>query len=589
MLSIKVNNEDLDLRPGTTMDMEQNNPYLQFNSTDVIGEYSLPISVPNTQKNNRLLNLTGSFQKRVDNTGLDVALYDEEFQDSIGKLKYETVNVNLNRMQNGDISCYYLTGTSYFNKALDGKKLRDVNFGGDRTFAWDNYNRNGAGFWGHIHKVLDAAPGYGASGYDYAFFPVINKQCNWQGGGSDVINGVTPTAGTLDFNKFGTAGDANPIMPYVYLKYILQKAFDYIGWAVRGDILDDPDFCKITLDNSRAIDWAIYLSGRIKILGAIGNFVMPKASIAFNLVDHVPDITISDLLLQLRSYFGWSYDVDRRSKVVTIKELKTVAATGVKDFTAKASPIIPKTILTAQKIYSLKNGSGFTISLTGLNDKGTVAKITDLPAASQASYQDVYLVISENTYYVCQQNEDNGNWEWAIMEHNIGDVAPKGSTDEIPTTVLTAGGEKYNDYLDFIPRIDQSIFWVGRTEDSSSTQILLLFYTGIRQNKRFASYPYASSHIYDSNSNVVSAWSLALQGKDLAGNEIGLYQVNWLPFISKLQTTETLLVTLYLSRVELMNLKFHDELNIAGVKMYISKIKRKISYDGKIDLECSRI
>jgi hypothetical protein len=588
MLSIKVNNEDLDLRPGTTMDLEQNNPYLQFNATDVIGEYSFPISVPNTQKNNRLLKLSGSFQKRVDNNGVEVALYDNNYQDSIGTLKTEKVNVDLNRMQNGDLSCYYLTGTSYFNKAIDKKKLRDVDFGGDRTFAWDNYNRNGAGFWGHIHKVLDAAPGYGTSGYDYAFFSVINKNFTWDKGGSDVINWtwVNPQGLRLFLMAGTVRTDGNIIVPYPYLKFILEKIFASIGWTLKGAILDDPDFEKITVDNARAIDWCIYDPKKTALQSSIP---VGRPDIAFDIADHVPDVTISEFLSALRSRFGWWYDVDRKSKVVTIQMLKDVAATGVKDYTRKASPLVPKTILTAKKIYALKTAGSDAINLSGLVDKGTVPMPKDLPAAAQAIDNNVYLVISENNYYLCQANDTTGIWEWKLFNANTGDVVPAGATDDIITTAATAGSEKYDNQLDLAPRIDSGGFWPGRTDDSQTNQILLLFYYGIRYTKTGYPYPFASHHIYDSNGQQVGNWSLSFLAKKNDGTDIGLYALNWKPFLDKLSTTEQLAVTLYLSRAELLNLKFHDELNIAGVKMYISKIKRKISYDGKIDLECSRI
>jgi hypothetical protein len=588
MLGIKINNEDFDLLPGTTMEIEENNSYLQFNSNEIIGEYSLPITLPDTPKNNRLTKLSGKFQKRVDNSGLDVAVYDNNFQDSIGKLKFEKINTDLNRMQNGSMSCFYLTGISYFNKAIEGKKLREVNLGGDRTFAWDNYNRNGAGFWGHIHKVLDAAPGYGVSGYDYAFFSVINKSFTWDKGGSEVINWTWRNPQGLHlFLMSGTVRtDGNIIVPFPYLKYLLEKIFSFIGWTLKGDILDDADFKKLTVDNARAIDWCVYNPNRTARESAIPR---GRPSIVFNVQDHVPDVTISEFLLALRTRFGWWYDVDRKSKTVTIKELKKVAATGSKNFTSKASPLIPKTILADKKIYALKTTNGSAISLSGLKYQGERLRLSDLPAASESIDLYTYLIISENNYYICQANDNNENWSWQLYNPNLGNVEPVGYTDEIVTSALTAGMEFYNADLDLAPRIDSPGYWAGRTEDGQSNSILLLFYYGVRTTKTGKPYPFASHHIYDSNSVKVGSWSLAFQAKKDDDTDIGLYEINWKPFLDKLTTTEQLAVTLYLSRAEYLNLKFSDELNIDGVRMYISKRKRRVPYDGKLDLECSRI
>jgi hypothetical protein len=175
MLGIKVNNEFLDLLPGTVLETEQNNPFLQFND-EIVGEYSLPIEVVANAKNLRLLNYAGLIQSKIDKKGIDAQVYHEGFQHSIGKLKVEKPTIHLNNGKRGRISCYYLMGISSFYQDAKNQRLKEINAGGVRTFTNDNFNRAGSGFWGHIHKVVDAPAGYGTSGYDYAFYPVLNNE-----------------------------------------------------------------------------------------------------------------------------------------------------------------------------------------------------------------------------------------------------------------------------------------------------------------------------------------------------------------------------------------------------------------------------
>jgi hypothetical protein len=592
MLGFKINNEDLDMTPGTVLELEQNNPFLQFNE-EIAGEYSMPFELQASPDNIRLTQLAALIQKRVNVAGIEATAYDGGLQHSIGKIKIEKSNIDLNRTQNGKLSCYYLTGTSFFYNDIRGKKLKDINAGGDRVFSWDNFSRNGSGFWGHIHKVIDAPAGYGSSGYDYAFYPMVNESFTWDISartfGGNVTNNMTYAGGQVNFTQFCADGmDANKIVPFPYLKYVLNKISEYTGWKFDGAILNDPDFLKITMWDCRAIDWAYYIPARVIILG--GGPIKAKPTISFNLINHLPDISISEFLLSLRNRLGIYYDVDRRSKVVRFTKLVDVAASTIKEYTSKAGPLVTKSVLPEKKIYSLKTkeDSG-PINLSGLSDQGSLLNKSSLPLASEARDLQVYLVISENNYYICQQNETSGAYEWKIYDSNTRDVVPEGATEEITTGALTTGNEYLSPYLDLIPRWDETGFWPGRTEETSSITLLLLFYHGIKNNKAGQPYPFASHHIYDSQGVQVGNWSLSFLGKKTDGTDVGLYHKNWKPFLDKLTTREQLEVTLYLPRHEYMKLKFSDVISIAGVRMYVSRVKATIPYSGTVQLECSRI
>jgi len=595
MLGIKIANEFLDLTPETIMELEAQNPLLEF-TEELRGQNSFPLDVRLNEKNLRLLNYAGYIQKPVDYTGVDAIVYDNGLQVSIGKIKIEKIQHNLNRMADGSISIYYLTGSSSFFQDIKDKKLQDIDVGGDRSFPWDGYTYTpgGPGFGDHITDVVNGGAGYGISGHDYAFFPVVNK--GWPGAllDPDLMNFVFYEDSIV---KFGAdqapynGRNPNRIIPFPYLKYVLVKAVQHVGWDIEGDILDDPDFIKITLINFHAIFWA-YVK---KSSGS--HHIVPNDTITFNLQDNLPDLTIAEFLIALKNRFGWKYDFDKLTKTIKVRTLTQEISGPIKQFTKYASPVIPKKINQDKKIYALRNQFSTQLGDGQPNFKlvtrdADVGQIADLPAAAEALYGHVRLVVAENNFYICQQNQGTEAWEWVFFAYNIYDYEPPGANEEITTAATTVGVEYYNPYLDLIPRIDHEGTWYGSNEDRMAVNdwgIILAFYHGLKNNKADQPYPYASSHIYDSKFNQVADWALTFECKKQDGSEVGLYELSWKPMLNILNSNEEFEVTLALPRHEYLNLGFGDRILIDGVKMFISQQKSKVPYKGQVDITAVRI
>jgi hypothetical protein len=594
MLAISIGEDYLDLQPGTTLEMEINNPYLQF-SEALLGETSLPIPYKQTPGNLRKLEHAGLIQAKIDNKGIDAIAWDGDEQYSIGKLKHEKFNHNLNRIKDGSGSLIFQTGFSAFYQDIKDKRLRDVVVGGDRAFAFTDFARTGSnGFWQHLHAVIDAGAGYGNSGYDYAFYPVINKE--WYTGTDslavDVMNLMEYSGGSVNFKKTNDGHTRhNVIVPFPYLKYVLIQAAAAAGYQVEGDILNDADFNKITLVNFRAIDWH-YNRSPAKMIVTLDAY--PYANVSFNLQNHLPDISLSQFFLWLTNRFGWWYDFDRRNKIIRIKSLGDTALGAVKDMTKFASPLIPKKITQQKKAYSLRNNfiTGFSdgpLSIAGTKYQGTVNLYSNLPAAAEALSSHSYLVIAENNYYICRSQEGADVWEWQLYAPNIYDKEQQGDSEDIVSGATTVGLEKYSAYLDFTPRIDSAGIWTGLSDTETEWGLHMLMYVGKRNNKAGNPVPLAINGIYDSAGVQVTEWSLCFECKKFDGSDVGLYERAWKKFITTLNANENFEVTLHLPRHEYMQLSFNDQLTIDGVRMYIKTIKPIVPYPGKIIAECSRI
>lgn len=595
-LDIQIGNEFLDLPPDAVLELEEETPIFQFGD-EILGGYSLPIDIKATAKNMRLLGYPGTMEIKVSNIGIDCVIYDNGIPSMRGKIKIEKPNINMNNMSDGTVSIYIVVGAGSFWQDIKDKKLRDIDAGGVRSFDWDAYAFDLAdpapGFWAHIRQVMYATPGYGTSGYDYAFFPVINK--GWEGRGlcdhMNKVYGNMPVTNEFFIPAYlGAALDneRNRIVPFPYLSYVMKKAAAFCGWTLGGSIFDDENFNKIVMINFRAIDWSY-----IKKVG--GSYVNAfRDPVEFNLADHLPDINISKLFVAIKNRMGLRYRWDRASKTMYADLLDDVATGAVKDYTSKADPVVIKQINQDKKIYKLVNNFSTTLgggapNFDTLSVQDAVNEKTDLPAASEAQYGHVRLVIGENNFYICQQNDGTEAWEWIFYTYNIYDYEPDNSNDEITTDATTIGVEEYDAYLDLAPRVDQQGYWFGKSEDEVDWGIILCFNHGVRNNKAGEVYPFGSSHVYDSEMNQVADWALTFECKLIDGTEVGLYEVFWKHILSLLNATEEADTKLYLTRAEEMNLSFEDKLSIRNARFFNKTIKRKIPYSGSIGLRVMRI
>src|SRR6476620_6193526 len=93
-IGIQIDGEYLDLLPNTVLELEEENPFLQLEES-VIGQYSLPFSVPCSETNMRLLGYPNTLQIRKSATGIAAILFVDGVQHSRGTIKREISNSNI--------------------------------------------------------------------------------------------------------------------------------------------------------------------------------------------------------------------------------------------------------------------------------------------------------------------------------------------------------------------------------------------------------------------------------------------------------------------------------------------------------------
>jgi hypothetical protein len=577
-LGITINNEPLDIAPGTKLELEQENPFIQFNE-GIKGDFTLPFDLRATPDNLRLLDFPNLMQKKVNRNGIDCAIFDNGWQHSIGKLQIERPETNRNNLNHSRISCYYQSGVASFFQDIKELRMTEIDLGGNRTFVGGgNYALTGSHFWGHINEIANAA----VNAADYAFYPVINKA--WQNSYGDqaaIMNHLVYSGGNMQFNQKNPGlFDANVIVPFPYLHYVLKKLATHIGWQIQGAILNDTDFRKITMVNFYAVDWAKPVGPAWIILG--GNIPM-RDNVTINLQNHMPSMTVAEFLVALKNRFGWWYDFDRKNKIITINGLQQVISSTVKDFSRQASVVIQKKVPTEKKVYSLKNEfygeyANGSPSMSAINLQGSLNLKSSLPAAGVGNVGHVYLIRSENNYYVCRPGTAVNTYAWELYAYNVYDVTPDGATDEITTKATTLGSDYDATYQALVPRMDMNGVWIDRNDGSAEWGIHLLMYYGKQPNTVGTQYPFAGSGIYSTTGTQMAAWSLAFKCEDFAGNQVGLYDLAWKKILESIATPETFDISLELTKAEFLDLRFSDTIIIDGVKMYFQKVKSTVPF-----------
>jgi hypothetical protein len=504
-----------------------------------------------------------------------------------GKVKIEKVHTNINRRSATTIDCYFLTKASNFWQDAKGKSLRSIDAGGDRTFDWDGYITTGTGFWKHLNDVFFSAP----NSFDYAFFPVRNNQA--------ITTSTDPDRADYDrlINKvyFDVANDRwimrGQFCPFPYLHYIIKKMMSSLGWTVSGDILEDDNFRKITIVNTRSIDWA-YITKSGEVIDH-----HPYSSITFNLNQHLPDMEIGAFLIALKNKLGLHLSFDRVRRHLKIEKVDSLVDMPVVDMTGKASPLLPKAIKDEKSIYGLVYADGRgSLSLENTLYQGELASREDLPTAIEALHDQSYYISMENKYVICKQNETDDNWNWQDLGDNNNDYAPAGKNNEISTKALIPGMEVYTDFYSrkiLVPLIDDDIESIHNNFEPVDFPLYLCYYHGLQAldnpDPGTLEYPLGSSSVFSMDGSQLADWGLTFTCYKPDGTDIGLYKTFWARFLTLINGEEEYEVNLYLPVHEYMVLKFSDRIVINGIQLFIRNIKSSVPYKGLIQCVCIRL
>lgn len=579
-LHISIDGKAIDLNPSAAMELEEQNLYLQL-SDELTGDYSMPIEVPLTDRNLPIFKHVNLLQAENKTSTYDRTVVSDGLEQMYGMLRKEQLNGNLNFAGNDKLSLYFLKGWSHFFKDVEKKTLFDVDYGGERSFAYEFELGNiyQSTFWKHIYSVMRTGT---IDTFDYAVYTTFNT-------------GITSE---FDYEKTANIAMASitngqpPVMAadarvrlYPYLNYLIKRIFATFGWTVEGYIFNDPGFKKATLIQTQPLEWWIHPGGQVR----------------FDLKNFLPLIQISTFLIELKNRFGWKYDFDTISKKCVIRKMTDLFNGTVRtDITASVETAFNLKISTQKKSYALVSSNNpDSPKISSWNYKGGLLKASQLPVASAAAAGQVYFISTENKYYMCSPVVIGGTtYEWAVLTENDFSYVPTDKTDEIRTNCLIPA-TRYIDYRQ--EGANQSP--IGKIlvpefslpEDNTETEIFYVCFShGLHactpnNPANTFTYPYGSPHNYDLAGNRLGDWAMNYRFLEPSGSEVGLYALSWEPFLKRLGQEEVMEIIANLTHRAVMLLKWEDSVLIRNVEYIVIGRSRTIPYNDQIKLTLTRV
>jgi len=246
--AIKLNDVFLDNNPGKLSLKFKNN---MFSEGVILSDYSLPVSLPISPKNSRLLsfsqllnidNVTKEFEK--------AALY-------IAGLRYSKAKLFLRSIKNQKADCNVNFGMGSI--PLFTKNLREI--------IYDLYNIGATTNDIIADCNARAQLDYPATTFNFPvlqnpeFYDEANPQ--WE----TFVNQYEPGVGFIA-NVEVPVNNRTNLVPFFYLLYILKKGFATEGYAMQGSFVDDADCKQLMLYNNYALD-KIRDNFNLKILNVI--------------------------------------------------------------------------------------------------------------------------------------------------------------------------------------------------------------------------------------------------------------------------------------------------------------------------------
>lgn len=277
MIAFQIEENYLELSDNTNFSFELENPL--FSSDAIGGSLVYSFSVPNSAHNRRLLdfvNLLPVMPKAVEVSPVRLYLAGQLYQ--VGRLVIRDTSDESTQLS------FHADAGSLASK-INNLKLAELPLGSfDLSYDHQlNYPDRA-----YALPVLHSPEFYGDKNLDFKGYVNYYHQGN-------------PT---------NTEKNYYTLCPMPYLLHVLKAMAVKIGYDLSGPWLDDPDTKRLIIYNNKALDQK--------------NFRLNLFQKKFNLADHVPDITVGQMLVDLKNLFGLGIFVDPSLQIIHVRRLEDV-------------------------------------------------------------------------------------------------------------------------------------------------------------------------------------------------------------------------------------------------------------------------
>jgi len=528
MLQLLINGEPVDLSPDASITIDEESPV--FDKDTIPGGFSFPFNLPITPRNRRIL----GFPERIEKQGpMSTEQPFHLFHQGI--LRFSgTITVT---EASDTYKANMMVGSGNLASRIKGKKLKDLDLGGTRTWEWK--------------------PEYKYPDDDFALFPIHNEifMQDHYDDAAYILDGYW--LNVYSAGEFYHEPDAVfAICPFPYLIYIIRRIMSQYGFQIQANVLEsNKDFRDLVLYNNYDITCPVPTTEIVEIfLGTnqYGDELYEEMEVAtvgrgittFDLVNCVPDMLISDFILSIRNLLNIAFVFDSQDHVSIILRQDTVLKKLDQDITDQVIgiPLITApTILSGFKL-AWNHDDNDTIFKDGFKAideylaliKDPVLDFVALAAITPVVNEIRAVQIMDAGYYQYAQVGETNVFQWQkfgigfqnYLDGLMGEVfETKFSTLIMETWQRGGAGPSIR-----LPRAEQ----LGNSVTRAIYQEFsprLLFYRGMQLDSNSDPYPMGSNDCWDRTGEKLEDKNLVLKWQGDFGF-FGLYKELWKKYLT---------------------------------------------------------
>jgi hypothetical protein len=530
VIQLIINNEPVDLNENSSINITEESPV--FEKDSIPGGFSFPFELPASPRNNRILSHPGRIQSAFQGG------FNLPFQLHLDGRLIGTGTATIQKATSLSYSAFLQVGTGDFAGKTDGKRLSDVDFGGER--------------------IWEFKPEYTFPEADFALFPIYNE--NFMDD-TQYKEAWKTNKYRLNSHELGTwftgVNSVMAISPFPYLGYVVNRIFNNFGFVLKENILTtDPDLKQLVIYNNhdsanlvsvtRPVTKTIFGKRTDGAWGYIQRTVIvttiTREFNTWNLKDFLPDMLIKDFILAIRNLFNLAITIDNQGFASIVKRKDLVTSGKSKPLNAKAMgrPLVTISDNTAGVKLHWEHEPNDLLFSEGFKNiyedpkllKPPVNTIDELALIS-ATINEIRLVTSYGLYYQYSGEEVDGvtEYSWKVFSNDFQDFIIGEKPEEYTALASTLPMIHYQRSIGGpiirCPQAAQLSSSIIRSV-SLPCSLRFLFYRGMVEDSTGTPYPYGSSDAFDSAGEILPDASLSLKWQ----GDTGLYNQLWKDYLT---------------------------------------------------------
>ncbi|MFA5816668.1 MAG: hypothetical protein WC865_13730 [Bacteroidales bacterium] len=530
MIQLIINNEPVDLNENSSISITEESPV--FEKDSIPGGFSFPFELPASPRNNRILSHPGRIQSAFQGG------FNLPFQLYLDGRLIGTGTATIQKATSLSYSAFLQLGTGDFAGKTDGKKLSDVDFGGQRTWEFK--------------------PEFTYPEDDFALFPIYNE--NFMDD-TQFKDGWKTNQYRLNSHELGTwftgVNSVMAISPFPYLGYVVNRIFNHFGFVLKENILNtDSDLKQLVIYNNhdsanlisvtRPVTKTIFGKRNDGAWGYIQRTVIvttiTREFNTWNVKDFLPDMLIKDFILAIRNLFNLAITIDNQgfASIVRRKDLVTSGKSVPLNAKAMGLPLVTISDNTAGVKLHWEHEQNDLLFSEGFKNIYEDPKLLRPPVDTideltliAATINEIRLVKSYGLYYQYSGEEVDGvtEYSWKVFSNDFQDFIIGDKPEEYTALASTLPMIHYQRSIDGpiirCPQAAQLSSSIIRST-SLSCSLRFLFYRGMVADSIGTLYPYGSSDAFDSAGELLPDASLSLKWQ----GDTGLYNQLWKDYLT---------------------------------------------------------